>query len=68
MALCKYFCRHDVSTRYSDIKKSASSNYTITNPTNVKQSEPEYEAITVTDYRRDCDVKMDANPSYHATS
>ena len=32
-----------------------------------KSSEPEYETIT-TDYKPDCDIKIDANPAYHATS
>ena len=63
-----YCCRCDVSNRYSDVKKSVSSNYAIANSTNVKQSEPEYEAVIVNDYKRDCDVKIDANPAYHATS
>ena len=30
-------------------------------------SEPEYEAVE-TDHKADCDVKMDANPAYQATS
>ena len=60
-------CRYDVNQsniRYSDVKQSVSRDHTIKD---AKSSEPEYEAIT-TDYKPDCDVKMDANPAYHATS
>ena len=44
---------------------------TITDSTNkyIKPSEPEYEAIdTKPNVKPDCDVKMDANPAYQATS
>ena len=60
-------CRYDVNQsniRYSDVKQSVSRDHTIKD---AKSSEPEYEAIT-TDYKPDCDVKMDANPAYQATS
>ena len=66
-----YFCcRYDVNQsniRYSDVKQSLSKDYTITDPMKYKQSEPEYEAIE-TDHKPACDVKMDVNPAYQATS
>ena len=52
-----------------DLKQSRDN--TITDPTNkyIKASEPEYEAIdTKSNMKPDCDVKMDANPVYQATS
>ena len=66
MTIC---CRYDVNQgniRFSEVKKSVLSDYTIRDPIkfNVKSSEPEYE-----DYKPiDCDVKMDANPAYQAVS
>ena len=63
-------CRYDVNQsniRYSEVKQSVSRDNTIKEYTNVKPSEPEYEAIT-TDHKPGYDVKMDANPAYHATS
>ena len=63
--------RYDVNqgnTRYSDVKQSLSRDHTITNPAQRKPSEePEYEAIE-TDQKPDCDIKMDSNPAYQATS
>ena len=55
--------------RYSEVKLSLvlSRDHTIKDSTNVELSEPEYEAIT-TDHKVDSDVKMEANPAYHATS
>ena len=41
---------------------------TIKDSTNVKSAEPEYEAIQLDHKPTDCDVKMDANPAYQATS
>ena len=63
-------CRYDVNQsnkRYSDVKQSLSIDYTITDPLKYKPSEPEYEAVE-TDNKPTCDVKMDANPVYQATS
>ena len=70
MTIC---CRYDVdqsNIRYSDVKQSTSSDYTIkvsTNEKPVKLSEPEYEAIE-TDAKAkmkvDYDVNMDTNPAY----
>ena len=63
-------CRYDVNKsdiRYSEVKLSLSGDSTIKDSTNVEPSEPEYEVIT-TDHKLDSDVKMEANPAYHATS
>ena len=63
-------CRYDVNQsnkRYSDVKHSLSIDYTIKDPLKYKPSEPEYEAVE-TDNKPTCDVKMDANPAYQATS
>ena len=70
VAIVDFCYRDDYSVRYcnSDIKQAVSRNYAITNSTNVKPSDPVYEAIIVTDHKPDCDVKMDANPAYQATS
>ena len=66
---CRYDVDHDQSNvRYSDVKQSVSKDYTIKESTNVKSSEPEYEAIEFDRKPTDCNVKMDANPAYHATS
>ena len=53
---------------YSGVKQSVSRDNTIRDPTYVnivKPSEPEYEAIEIA-HKPDHDVKMDANPAYHA--
>ena len=63
--------RYDVNqsnVRYSEVKQSVSREDTIKDSTNVKSSEPEYEAIEIDHKPIDCDVKMDANPAYQATS
>ena len=68
MTIC---CRYDIyqsNVRYSDVKKSVSRDYTNNDSTNVKSSEPEYEAIEIDHKPTDCDVKMEANPAYQATS
>ena len=36
--------------------------------TNIQASEPEYEVIDINHKPTDCDVEMDANPAYQATS
>ena len=69
MTIC---CRYDVNQsniKYSDVnyKQSLSRDQIITDPAQYKSSEPEYEDIG-TDHKPDCDVKMDANPAYQATS
>ena len=64
-------CRYDVSQsniRYSEVKKSVLSDYTIKDSINVKSSEPEYEAVGTDHKPTDFDVKMDDNPAYQATS
>ena len=45
-----------------------SRDYTIKDSTDVKSAEPEYEAIEIDHKSTDCDVKMDTNPAYQATS
>ena len=65
MTVC---CRYDVNQsdiRYSEVKLSVSKDNTVKDY--VKPPEPEYEAIE-TDHKPTCDVKMDANPAYRATS
>ena len=67
MAIC---CRYDVnqnSNRYGDVKLSLSKDYIIKDLMKYKSSDPEYEAIE-TDHKPACDVKMDVNPAYQATS
>ena len=68
MTIC---CRYDVNqsnVKYSEVKKSMSRDYTIKDSTNGKSSEPEYEAIEIDHKPTDCDVKIEANPAYQATS
>ena len=72
----EYCCRYDddgdqqSNVRYSDVKQSVSGDNTIKNyryANTARPSEPEYEDIEI-DHKPDHDVKMDANPAYHATS
>ena len=44
-----------------------SRDYTIKDPVNYKQSEPEYELVEA-DHKLDGGVNMDANPAYQVTS
>ena len=58
------------NVRYSDVKQSVSRDNTIKDSTYVNiaiPSEPEYEAIE-TDHKPNHDVKVAANPAYHASS
>ena len=68
MTVC---CRYDVNqsdVRYSEVKKSVSIDNTIKDSSNIKPFEPEYELIGIDHKPTDCDVKMEANPAYQATS
>ena len=62
MTIC---CRYDINVSqsnntYGEVKQSMF--------TNIQASEPEYEAIDINHKPTDCDVEMDANPAYQATS
>ena len=61
-------CRYDVNG-YSEVKQSVSRDNTITDSKHVQSTEPEYEAIDdrKLNMKPLCDVKMDANPAYHAS-
>ena len=65
------YCRYDVNQsniKYSEDEKSVLSDYAIKDSINVKSSDPEYEAVEIDHKPIDCDVTMDANPAYQATS
>ena len=65
-------CRYDVNQgniRYDDIKQSRDKTTTDPMSKYIKPPEPEYEAIdTKSNMKPHCDVKMDADPAYQATS
>ena len=74
VCIAAYSCRYDVdqqiNIRYSEVQKSVSKDNTVRDSIYVnvdKPSEPVYEAIEIA-HKHDNDIKMDANPAYHATS
>ena len=73
VAIADYLCRSNVNEsniRYSEVKQSMSRDNTVTDSKHVQSTEPEYEAIVhpKPNTKHSYDVKMDANPAYHATS